>query len=226
MPDDRDARLAELRRLRLGDILYPGNSGCAGARGGSGAPGPCQGEVTAAAMKHYHGPKRHHRDPAAAKPAPATPPTRPAPSRPRSSPGHPNATTPAGAEAAASARNAADTPPRSPPPANQQSPSRKVRQNPFSRRSTPSSGALRPHDLPSGGGPVAVQWRKRRWRCRTEVCPPRPGKQVAQVPDPARPARPRHGSRRDQSEVAAWHGVSWPTVQRIRAPPLLARSPC
>ncbi|MEK6439019.1 hypothetical protein [Pseudonocardia sp. T1-2H] len=57
MPDDRDARLAELRRLRLGDILYPGNSGCAGARGGSGAPGPCQGEVTAAARKHYRGPK-------------------------------------------------------------------------------------------------------------------------------------------------------------------------
>ncbi|MCU1626793.1 MAG: hypothetical protein JWP64_1742 [Pseudonocardia sp.] len=23
MPDDRDARLAELHRLRLGDILYP-----------------------------------------------------------------------------------------------------------------------------------------------------------------------------------------------------------
>jgi hypothetical protein len=32
MPDDRDARLAELHRLRLGDILSPGNSGCAGAR--------------------------------------------------------------------------------------------------------------------------------------------------------------------------------------------------
>ena len=61
MPDDRDARLAELHRLRRGDILYPGNSGCAGARGGSGAPGPCQGEVTAAAMKHYRGPKRPHR---------------------------------------------------------------------------------------------------------------------------------------------------------------------
>jgi hypothetical protein len=61
MPDDRDARLAALRRLRLGDILYPGNSGCAGTRGGSGAPGPCQGEVSAAAMKHYRGPKRPHR---------------------------------------------------------------------------------------------------------------------------------------------------------------------
>jgi hypothetical protein len=61
MPDDRDARLAELHRLRLGDILYPGNSGCAGARGsGGGAPSPCQGEVTAAAMKYYRGPKRPH----------------------------------------------------------------------------------------------------------------------------------------------------------------------
>ncbi|MEN3301737.1 hypothetical protein [Pseudonocardia sp.] len=60
MPDDRDARLAELHRLRLGDILYPGNSGCAGARAGGGAPGPCQGAVTAAAMKHYRGPKRPH----------------------------------------------------------------------------------------------------------------------------------------------------------------------
>ena len=29
----------------------------------------------------------------------------------------------------------------------------------------------RPHDLPCGGGQVAVQWRKRRWRCRTAVCP-------------------------------------------------------
>jgi hypothetical protein len=61
MPDDRDARLAELHRLRLGDILYPGNSGRAGARGsGGGAPGPWQGEVTAAAMKYYRGPKRPH----------------------------------------------------------------------------------------------------------------------------------------------------------------------
>ena len=60
MPDDHDARLAELYRLRLGDILYPGNSGRAGARAGGGAPGPCQGEVTAAAMKHYRGPTRPH----------------------------------------------------------------------------------------------------------------------------------------------------------------------
>jgi hypothetical protein len=28
----------------------------------------------------------------------------------------------------------------------------------------------RPHDLPSVGGQVAVQWRKRRWWCRTQAC--------------------------------------------------------
>lgn len=28
----------------------------------------------------------------------------------------------------------------------------------------------RPHDLPCGGGQVAVRWRKRRWRCRTAAC--------------------------------------------------------
>jgi hypothetical protein len=88
MPDDRDARLAELRRLRLGDILYPGNSGCAGARGGSGAPGPCQGEVTVAAMKYYRGPKRPHHsriflcDLHAASRPPSPSPTRTGPSSP------------------------------------------------------------------------------------------------------------------------------------------------
>lgn len=54
---DRDATI---RELRIGDIVYPGNSGCAGARAGTGAPGPCQAEVVAAAMKHYQGPERPH----------------------------------------------------------------------------------------------------------------------------------------------------------------------
>lgn len=50
-----------LRKLRIGDIQYPGrdNPGCAGARGGGGAPGRCQGEVVAAALKYYQGPKPH-----------------------------------------------------------------------------------------------------------------------------------------------------------------------
>src|SRR5215207_5691394 len=41
----------------------------------------------------------------------------------------------------------------------------------------------RPHDLPSGGGQIAVQWRKRRWRCRTVDCARATfTEQVAQVP--------------------------------------------
>jgi hypothetical protein len=48
-------------RRPVESALYPGNSGCAGARAGGGAPGPYQGEVTTAAMKHYRAPKQPHR---------------------------------------------------------------------------------------------------------------------------------------------------------------------
>ena len=80
----------------------------------------------------------------------------------------------------------------------------------------------RPHDLPCGGGQVAVQWRKRRWRCRTEVCARASfTEQVAQVPAGMRTTTRLRAALavavedgRDQSEVAAAHGVSWPTVQR------------
>jgi transposase len=80
----------------------------------------------------------------------------------------------------------------------------------------------RPHDLPCGGGQVAVQWRKRRWRCRTELCPRASfTEQVAQVPAGMRTTTRLRVALagavedgRDQSEVAAAHGVSWPTVQR------------
>jgi transposase len=80
----------------------------------------------------------------------------------------------------------------------------------------------RPHDLPCGGGQVAVQWRKRRWRCRTEVCPRASfTEQVAQVPAGMRTTTRLRTALavavedgRDQSEVAAAHSVSWPTVQR------------
>jgi len=83
----------------------------------------------------------------------------------------------------------------------------------------------RPRDLPCGGELALVLWRKRRWRCRTEECPRQSfTEQVAQVP-----ARMRTTTRlraalavavedgRDQSEVAAAHRVSWPTVQRAVA---------
>jgi transposase len=69
---------------------------------------------------------------------------------------------------------------------------------------------------------MAVQWRKRRWRCRTENCPQQTfTEQVGQVPAGMRTTTRLRAALavavedgRDQSEVAAAHGVSWPTVQR------------
>jgi transposase len=80
----------------------------------------------------------------------------------------------------------------------------------------------RPHDLPSGGGQIAAQWRKRRWRCRTQACARQTfTEQVAQVPAGMRTTTRLRTALavavedgRDQSEVAVAHGVSWPTVQR------------
>jgi transposase len=80
----------------------------------------------------------------------------------------------------------------------------------------------RPRDLPVGGEPVLLQWRKRRWRCRTAECP----RQSFTERVPEVPARARTTTRlrtrlatavedgRCQAEVAATFGVSWPTVQR------------
>jgi transposase len=67
-----------------------------------------------------------------------------------------------------------------------------------------------------------VRWRKRRWRCRTEVCPRGSfTEQVGQVPAGMRTTSRLRAALavavddgRDQSEVAAAHRVSWPTVQR------------
>ena len=80
----------------------------------------------------------------------------------------------------------------------------------------------RPHDLPSGGGQVVVQWRKRRWRCRTLDCARQSfTEQVPQVPAGMRTTTRLRTALavavedgRDQCEVALAHGVSWPTVQR------------
>lgn len=80
----------------------------------------------------------------------------------------------------------------------------------------------RPHDLPCGGGQVVVQWRKRRWRCRTVLCPRRTFMEhVVEVPAGMRTTTRLRTAvtvavedGRDQSEVAAAHAVSWPTVQR------------
>jgi transposase len=80
----------------------------------------------------------------------------------------------------------------------------------------------RPRDLPCGGEFAVVQWRKRRWRCRTEGCDRQTfTEQVRQVPAGMRTTTRLRTALavavedgRDQSEVAAAHGVSWPTVQR------------
>jgi transposase len=69
---------------------------------------------------------------------------------------------------------------------------------------------------------AAVQWRKRRWRCRTAACPRGSfTEQVAQVPPGMRTTTRLRTALavavedgRYQSEIAASHGVSWPTVQR------------
>ena len=80
----------------------------------------------------------------------------------------------------------------------------------------------RPKDLPCGGMAVVMQWRKRRWRCRTQDCPRQTFTEaVGQVPAGMRTttrlreclARSVEDGR-DQAEVATTHGVSWPTVQR------------
>jgi len=78
----------------------------------------------------------------------------------------------------------------------------------------------RPRDLPVGGEFAATQWRERRWRCRTAVCERQSfTEQVAQVRAGMRTTmRLRAASAwavedgRDQSEVAAAHQVSWPTM--------------
>jgi transposase len=71
-------------------------------------------------------------------------------------------------------------------------------------------------DLPCGGEFALVQWRKRRWRCRTAGCPQQTvTEQVEQVPAGMRTTTPLRAALavavedgRDQSEVAAAHGVS------------------
>jgi transposase len=80
----------------------------------------------------------------------------------------------------------------------------------------------RPHDLPCGGAQLAVQWRKRRWRCRTGDCRWQTfTEQVAQVPAGMRTTTRLRVALavavedgRAQCEVVAAHQVSWPTVQR------------
>lgn len=93
-------------------------------------------------------------------------------------------------------------------------------------RTVSSSGKdwvlTRPKDLPCGGVFALVQWRKRRWRCRTRDCPRATFTEaVDQVPAGMRTTTRLRAALavavedgRDQAEVATAHQVSWPTVQR------------
>jgi transposase len=79
----------------------------------------------------------------------------------------------------------------------------------------------RPRDLPVGGRPVRLRWRKRRWYCPTPTCPRKSfTEQVAQVPARSRlTARLREAAGaavgdggRTIVQSARDHGLSWPVV--------------
>jgi hypothetical protein len=79
-----------------------------------------------------------------------------------------------------------------------------------------------PKDLPYGETPLALRWRKRRWRCRAAECARESfTERIAEVPARARTTgRLRRAvavavsTGRSVAEVAAAHQLSWPTVQR------------
>jgi transposase len=89
-------------------------------------------------------------------------------------------------------------------------------------RSVKGNVVTRPKDLPYGETPLQVVWRKRRWRCRQPQC--RRGSFTERITE--LPARARTTGRlrravaaavtagRSVAEVAAAHGLSWPSVQR------------
>lgn len=81
----------------------------------------------------------------------------------------------------------------------------------------------RPKDLPYGQQPLRVRWHKRRLRCREGSCPRKTFTEcITEVPLGARlTGRLRRAmagavgdDNRSVSEVAAHHGVSWPTTHR------------
>jgi transposase len=80
-----------------------------------------------------------------------------------------------------------------------------------------------PRDIPYGQDPIVVLWNKTRWRCREDYCQRSSFTEaIAQVPARARTSvrlRTQIGAAigeaaRSVSEVAASHGVSWPTAHR------------
>lgn len=80
-----------------------------------------------------------------------------------------------------------------------------------------------PRDIPYGEKRIILQWNKARWRCREDNCTRSSFTEtIAQVPARARTTqrlRTQIGAAigdaaRSVSEVAAAHGVSWPTAHR------------
>jgi transposase len=80
-----------------------------------------------------------------------------------------------------------------------------------------------PRDIPYGQDRIVVRWHKTRWRCRQDYCERSSFTEaIAQVPARARTTRrlrTQIGARigdaaRSVAEVAAGHGVSWPTAHR------------
>ncbi len=80
-----------------------------------------------------------------------------------------------------------------------------------------------PCDIPYGEDRLVVQWKKIRWRCREDYCERKSFTEViAQLPARARStlrlrvqmAKAIGEAARSVAEVAATHGVSWPTAHR------------
>ncbi|BCO34890.1 ISL3 family transposase [Mycobacterium heckeshornense] len=80
-----------------------------------------------------------------------------------------------------------------------------------------------PRDIPYGEDPITVRWHKTRWRCREDYCEKSSFTEaIAQVPARARATtrlRTAIGAAigdagRAVAEVAAAHGVPWPTAHR------------
>ena len=80
-----------------------------------------------------------------------------------------------------------------------------------------------PRDIPYGEDPIRVRWTKTRWRCREDYCERASFTEViGQVPARARTTRRLRtqiaaaigDAARSVAEVAASHGVSWPTAHR------------
>ena len=80
-----------------------------------------------------------------------------------------------------------------------------------------------PRDIPYGEDRIVVRWNKTRWRCREDYCERSSFTEaIAQVPARARTTRRLRtqigaaigDEARSVAEVAAGHGVSWPTAHR------------